>query len=553
MNNSTSIFRFKQCLFGLLIFTISMTGCQQKTTTLDLKIIKKDADSHTAAMTQFLSELITYQSIEQAGEPLLPVTKNLIDKVLTKGKEFGFTTRKAAGGMVGILEYGEGEETVGVIAHLDVVSAGDLSQWTHPPFAGKVIDQVIWGRGAQDDKAGVVGSIWGAKILIDNKATFHRKLRIILVTKEETGFGAITRYLQEEEPPTFGIVPDGLFIIRAENGYLDAKYSFSNPEEPNPSSTTEFVHWQGGSAVNAIPDSSIMVLKTHSTEETLTTLQQSIIQAKAEHPPTEGSTCTEEDTSQERVRPCQAQVSAYLYSEYIRANPDTLDVDHIAGDLVLVAKGVTGHSSTPEKGRNAIVDLAQVASKLNAKPNAIKNAIDFASQGIGQKTDGSNFSLKTEKSIPEAADTTACLSLISPTDNGIELNINYRTGVANTNEEILQKSGKRVATFFGRVEASKPMFDAYYFEDDDPLLNAAKISYRAVTGEEAPLIPIAATTQVKAAANLVAFGPVDAEQDGTYFHAVNERIPVKSLTRNAALYAHMLQQMIQSPEPLVRE
>ena len=81
-------------------------------------------------------------------------------------------------------------------------------------------------------------------------------------------------------------------------------------------------------------------------------------------------------------------------------------------------------------------------------------------------------------------------------------------------------------------------------------MQTAQKSYKEVTGENAPLIPIAATTQVKSAPNLIAFGPVSAQQDGAYFHMANERMPVKALTRNAALYAHMIQQLIQAPESL---
>lgn len=555
MNCKNSFFHPRLISASIILFlsVVTLTSCQPKPTTVDLATIKNAADSHTTEMAQFLSELITYKSIEKEGEDLLPVTVELMDKILARGKSFGFSARKAADGMVGILEYGEGEEIVGVIAHIDVVSAGDLSQWTHPPFEGKIVDGVIWGRGAQDDKAGAIGTIWGAKILIDNQATFNRKLRILLVTKEETGFGAINKYLQEEAPPTFGIVPDGLFIIRAENGYLDAKYIFTPSTEADapPKALPHFVHWQGGSAVNAIPDTSIAVLKTANTQESLKQIQQSIQNVAKLFPASEHDGCKSGNS------PCSAQVNAFSYSDYISSHPGTLDDGHSQGDIVITATGITGHSSTPQKGRNAIVDLAQVTSRLDTTENAIKNAMNFAAREVSYTTDGSNFSLNTEKPIKEAADTTACLSLISQLSSeaggGIELNINYRAGVANTNNEILEKSGAIVARYNGSVTAHAPMFDAYYYKDDDPLLNAAKTSYETVTGNDAPLIPIAATTQVKAVPNFVAFGPVDAQTDGVHFHATNERMPVSSLTRNAALYAHMLQQLIQSPTTLTRE
>jgi acetylornithine deacetylase/succinyl-diaminopimelate desuccinylase-like protein len=40
--------------------------------------------------------------------------------------------------------------------HLDVVPAGDPSRWTYPPFAGKIADGQVWGRGAFDNKGAAV-------------------------------------------------------------------------------------------------------------------------------------------------------------------------------------------------------------------------------------------------------------------------------------------------------------------------------------------------------------------------------------------------------------
>ncbi|MFD0362599.1 M20/M25/M40 family metallo-hydrolase [Nocardia sp. GCM10030253] len=40
-----------------------------------------------------------------------------------------------------------------LLAHQDVVPVGDPPRWTHPPFAGVVDDEFIWGRGAIDDKS----------------------------------------------------------------------------------------------------------------------------------------------------------------------------------------------------------------------------------------------------------------------------------------------------------------------------------------------------------------------------------------------------------------
>ncbi|WP_067572821.1 M20/M25/M40 family metallo-hydrolase [Nocardia acidivorans] len=43
-----------------------------------------------------------------------------------------------------------------LLGHMDVVPVDDEQGWTHPPFAGVVDDEFIWGRGAIDDKSRVL-------------------------------------------------------------------------------------------------------------------------------------------------------------------------------------------------------------------------------------------------------------------------------------------------------------------------------------------------------------------------------------------------------------
>ena len=55
-----------------------------------------------------------------------------------------------------------------MLGHLDVVPVvpGTESKWKHPPFAGKVSDGFIWGRGTLDNKVNIIGLLEAAENML---------------------------------------------------------------------------------------------------------------------------------------------------------------------------------------------------------------------------------------------------------------------------------------------------------------------------------------------------------------------------------------------------
>ncbi len=71
-------------------------------------------------------ELIRFKSVETQPEPGAPFGKparDCLDRTLAICDELGFKT-KNIDGYAGHAEYGEGEEIVGILVHLDVVPEG---------------------------------------------------------------------------------------------------------------------------------------------------------------------------------------------------------------------------------------------------------------------------------------------------------------------------------------------------------------------------------------------------------------------------------------------
>ena len=76
-----------------------------------------------------------------------------------------------------------------ITAHYDVVPVlpGTESRWREPPFAGAVVDGVIWGRGALDDKSAVVAQLEAVSELLRTGFRPARTLYLSFGHDEELG------------------------------------------------------------------------------------------------------------------------------------------------------------------------------------------------------------------------------------------------------------------------------------------------------------------------------------------------------------------------------
>lgn len=76
-----------------------------------------------------------------------------------------------------------------LMGHIDVVPVdpSTLSDWTHPPFAGVVGPENIWGRGALDDKAAVVAILESIETLLSEGFEPNRDIYFAFGHDEEIG------------------------------------------------------------------------------------------------------------------------------------------------------------------------------------------------------------------------------------------------------------------------------------------------------------------------------------------------------------------------------
>jgi carboxypeptidase PM20D1 len=104
-------------------------------------------------------------------------------------------------------------------SHLDVVPVPEESEaaWQQPPFGGVVADGYVWGRGALDDKFGVLATLEAVERLVTAGFVPSRTIYLAFGHDEEIGGEAgaegITQHLEEQGVRVAWSLDEGMAVI----------------------------------------------------------------------------------------------------------------------------------------------------------------------------------------------------------------------------------------------------------------------------------------------------------------------------------------------------
>ena len=133
-------------------------------------------------MIHNISELIKIPSVssetDNSNFPFGENCSKALHYILKLGESLGFRT-KNIDEYCGYIEFGEGNELVGIIGHLDVVPALEEDGWTTPPFSPSIRDGKLFGRGSIDDKGPVISALYAMKSIKDS-IKVSKRVRLIV-------------------------------------------------------------------------------------------------------------------------------------------------------------------------------------------------------------------------------------------------------------------------------------------------------------------------------------------------------------------------------------
>ena len=435
-----------------------------------------------------LGKLVAINSTEgkpEEGAPFGTGPRDVLLAALDMLEEDGFKTVNLDN-YCGYAEYGEGNELIGVIGHLDVVPANIEDGWNTDPFVMTEKDGILYGRGVDDDKGAVVASMIAMKVLRDLKVPVNKRIRLIMGTNEESGSRCLKYYVDHEGHVDYGFTPDGDFPgVHGEKGMLGGYFRCDK---------TNILDIRGGTAFNIVcPKCTAKVPKT-----------------------------------------CY---SSKKFGDWMHNLNIDFNVTEEAGINTITVYGKAAHASTPELGINAISCLL-VALKEAGMQDPF---VDFYCSRFGLATDGAGLNAKLED---EFGVLTLNVGMISMQDGVITGSIDIRSPVTMSTKSVLRAMAPRLEAENGEIRIERTT-EPLFFPVDSQLVSSLVSAYQEVTGDrEARPMTMGGGTYAKGIKNTIAFG-CSFPGKNYHIHDANECVGVDELLLQTEIYVHALLKLLE--------
>lgn len=439
-----------------------------------------------------VQECVKIKSVEEEPKGDMPFGEGVhktLEYCLQLSKSLGFKTVNVDN-MIGYAEYGQGDEMIAVLGHLDVVPEGD--GWTYPPYAAEIHNGKIYGRGTTDDKGPTIGAFYALKAIKDLNIPLKRRVRVFFGLNEETGSKCVKHYVENGgEMPVAGFTPDAEYpIINGEKGIVTGKFT----RKLNQTGNLILKSISGGIASNVVPDYA-------EAEVALSKSEAEIILKEAEK--------TEE-----------------------------IKVEEKENSVIIKCHGISAHGSTPEKGKNAVTYLMKFLGKLDFTGD-LKEFIDYFNNYIGTDLNGEGLGIFLEDEI--SGKLIFNLGVISGNESELSLEINMRYPVTKSFEDFIDIFKEKMN--LGKLnEVYLRHKKSLYVSPDTEFIKKLQKVYEEQFGEKAELISIGGGTYAKAMENIVAFGPIFKGQPMVE-HKPDEYIEIDSLMRNVQVMAAAIKEL----------
>ncbi|WP_460164271.1 dipeptidase [Pseudomonas sp. S2_F03] len=384
-----------------------------------------------SAATETLRELVAIPTfrVDGVAQHDNPEFIKIADKIKDLAQSFNLNFRNIDNRVYEISLEGSGDEVVGIHAHADVVPVTPenwvLKDGTRlDPFKVTLIGDRMYGRGTEDDKNGIVVSLYAMKVIKEEKLPLARNFKLLVDTTEETTGDAIPYYFEHNPTPNYNLALDGGYpVVIAEKGYGTVMASFARRNAEGKGA--EIVSMTGGLATNQIPSASAATL----------------------------------------VSDKPAELAASLHkagTEYAKRNGGNFEVTAkvVGKDVKLTVTGVSAHSSEPESGVNPVARMLDFINSLDGKValkhNHITDAARYAADNWGLDYLGGKLGVGFSDSF--MGPLTASLTFVGMDEKAFKLAVNLRVPKGKSPEALNSEITDKLATWSKKSHIA-PTFD----------------------------------------------------------------------------------------------
>ncbi len=426
-----------------------------------------------------VEELRTLLRIPSVKEPPLPNKPfgapmyDALSFTLALAEKLGLKSRNIDG-YAGVVEYGEGEETLGILCHLDVVPVG--AGWTYPPFGAMLDNGRIYARGAIDDKGPALSALYALAAIKNSGMPLKRKVRIIFGCDEESGWACMDYYKEHEPLPDIAFSPDAEYpLVYSEKGILGLRF------EKKYASGISFTC---GTRPNVVPG------------------------------------------------------EAEAWVPFETSEPEDMDegfgvlCDPEAGGTRITVTGRGGHAAFPWSAKNALQELLIVLDNMPLTGEDAET-VHVLARALSDDVHGEHLGIDCED---ESGRLTCNAGILHWDENGLSITFDLRLPLSADADEITKKVEKALAPA-GLTLAGKRLTAGHRVDPESELVRKLLAVYSASTGKEAKPLAIGGGTYARALpGRAVAFG-CEPEDEPSRAHMPDEYIRIDEIAFNTRVMA----------------
>jgi len=425
------------------------------------------------------------------GMPFGPGPAKALDTALALAREWGMQTWDDEG-YVGLVDLNGKEDILHILAHLDIVGAGD--HWDTDPFTLVRDGDLIYGRGTDDDKGPAVASLLAMRCIKELGIPLKGNVKLILGTDEESGSGDLIHYFSRHPFAPHSITPDTCFPV---TNIEKANYSprFSAVWAPQPAADAQLLQLNGGIRVNVAPGN-----------------------------------CTA------KIRNLPKAAVAAAMEDVARTTGVSFTAAEDEGILTLEAVGLQTHASHPDEGRNAITAMLNLLVQLPLADDAAYRAVQNLHK-LFPYGDNGGMALGIAMEDAVSGKLTLTLSVLDLADTGFTARFDSRDPLCAT-ADTTQKVVERTFAALG-WECSGDFLPGHYVDADSPFIRTLLQTYEEFSGRKGYCEAIGGGTYVHHIPGGVAFGAGEHDFDSRV-HGANERASLTQLLLTAEIYAAVI-------------